>query len=101
MNWCGLDPPSAYARPVFADDGQVACADADPELFFPRQGTADGRVEDAKAYCQVCDFVDECLDFALRTDQRTGVWGGLTEEERGWVRSGARPRPPRYGRGSR
>ena len=31
----------------------------------------------------------ECLEFALGTNQESGVWGGLTEEERRRLRKGA------------
>jgi len=35
----------------------------------------------------------ECLDFALATNQESGVWGGLTEEERRRRRKGELPVP--------
>jgi WhiB family redox-sensing transcriptional regulator len=28
----------------------------------------------------------QCLDFALETNQDSGIWGGLTEEERRVIR---------------
>lgn len=36
----------------------------------------------AKAICTLCPVRDECLDYALRTKQEYGVWGGLSENER-------------------
>lgn len=36
----------------------------------------------AKAVCRVCPVCAECLDFALKTHQREGIWGGTTPLER-------------------
>jgi WhiB family redox-sensing transcriptional regulator len=62
----------------------AACQSADPELFFPvsAAGSALTEIERAKAVCQSCVITGRCLDFALRTRQAHGVWGGLSEEER-------------------
>ncbi len=38
--------------------------------------------ERAKAVCQVCPVREECLQFALESDEAYGIWGGLTSEER-------------------
>jgi len=40
------------------------------------------RERSAKAICQDCPVRDECLDHALRHDERYGIWGGLTDVER-------------------
>jgi WhiB family redox-sensing transcriptional regulator len=39
---------------------------------------------EAKAICQRCCVRDECLAYALATEnhQRHGIWGGMTPEER-------------------
>jgi WhiB family redox-sensing transcriptional regulator len=55
------------------------CAQTDPEAFFPDKG---GSTHDAKAVCASCDVVAECLAYALRNDERFGIWGGLSERER-------------------
>ena len=39
--------------------------------------------------CGQCPVTTECLEFALGTNQESGVWGGLTEEERRRVRKGS------------
>ena len=61
-----------------------ACLDEDPELFFPvgSTGPALERTERAKAICQACPVVAECLEWALESNQDAGVWGGLSEDER-------------------
>ena len=61
-----------------------ACRDEDPELFFPigTTGPALMQIEDAKAVCRRCTVVDACLNWALENNQDSGVWGGLSEDER-------------------
>jgi WhiB family transcriptional regulator, redox-sensing transcriptional regulator len=62
----------------------AACRDTDPELFFPisSHGQSREQSERAKDFCMRCPVVRCCLEFALRTRQMHGVWGGMTEEER-------------------
>jgi WhiB family redox-sensing transcriptional regulator len=62
----------------------AACRDEDPELFFPigTTGPAIDQANAAKRVCARCDVREECLEFALASNQDAGVWGGLTEEER-------------------
>lgn len=55
------------------------CAETDPEAFFPEKG---GSTREAKAVCAECLVRAECLDFALDTFQRFGIWGGCSERER-------------------
>jgi WhiB family redox-sensing transcriptional regulator len=63
---------------------RAACRDEDPELFFPigTTGPALHQVDEAKRVCHRCEAVDECLSWALSSDQDAGVWGGLDEDER-------------------
>ena len=56
---------------------EAACRDEDPELFFPI-----GNTGPAQAVCRRCPVVDDCLRWALETGQDSGVWGGLSEDER-------------------
>ena len=60
------------------------CRDTDPDLFFPvgTTGPAIEQIENAKAVCRECDAQAPCLEFALATNQDSGVWGGTSEEER-------------------
>jgi WhiB family redox-sensing transcriptional regulator len=64
------------------------CRDTDPELFFPigTTGNALLAIDYAKRVCSQCAVVQECLDFALDTNQDSGIWGGLSEEERRAIR---------------
>ena len=60
------------------------CRDKDPNIFFPLGSgrSAVQQAEGAKAFCRVCPSRESCLAFALATDQRLGVWGGTTPQER-------------------
>ena len=55
----------------------------DTNLFFPDSESDSGP---ALAVCAVCPVRAQCLDFALRTRQNDGVWGGHTETERKRIR---------------
>ncbi len=63
---------------------QALCRDTDPELFFPigTTGFALLQLEKARQVCGECLVRSECLEFALDTNQDSGIWGGLSEEER-------------------
>jgi WhiB family redox-sensing transcriptional regulator len=67
---------------------RALCRDTDPELFFPvgTTGSALVQIERAKQVCFECTARGECLDFALSTNQDSGVWGGMSEEERRVIR---------------
>lgn len=55
------------------------CAQTDPEAFHPDKGTPS---TPAQAVCRRCPVEADCLEYALATDQRFGVWGGTTARER-------------------
>ena len=63
---------------------RAACIDEDPELFFPvgTTGPAVEQADAAKRVCARCDVREPCLEFALATNQESGVWGGTSEDER-------------------
>jgi len=67
---------------------EALCRDTDPELFFPigTTGQALTQIEQAKSVCAACPVKVECLEFALATNQDSGIWGGLCEEERRAIR---------------
>jgi WhiB family transcriptional regulator, redox-sensing transcriptional regulator len=64
--------------------GRSACLDSDPDVFFPvgTTGPALEQIETAQRICTACLVSEECLEFALATNQEAGIWGGTTEEER-------------------
>jgi WhiB family redox-sensing transcriptional regulator len=63
---------------------KAACLTVDPELFFPvgNTGPALDQIEKAKQVCGQCPVMDNCLQYALESNQDSGVWGGLSEDER-------------------
>ena len=48
-------------------------------LFFSEQLDD---IATAKQICALCPVQEPCLEFALETNQESGVWGGTSEEER-------------------
>ena len=77
------------------------CRHTDPELFFPvgTTGMALLQIDRAKQVCGECTVRLECLEFSLTTNQDSGIWGGLSEEERRVIRRerAARARAQRAG----
>lgn len=75
------------AQPDWMAD--ASCATVDPDLFFP-EGAGKGTLRlleaEAKAICGSCPVREKCLTWALDTDERYGVWGGMTEDERAELR---------------
>lgn len=70
---------------------RAACLDEDPETFFPIGESSQADLDTtrkAKAVCLRCDVREKCLQWALETDQRWGIWGGLTERERKKLKQG-------------
>lgn len=64
------------------------CVNEDPELFHP-VGTSTAALRDtktAKAICNRCPSIADCLAHALDTPVHDGIWGGLTEKERAAIR---------------
>ena len=64
---------------ALAWQADALCAQTDPEAFFPEKG---GSTRDAKRICNQCEVKSECLEYALKNDERFGIWGGLSERER-------------------
>ena len=62
-----------------------ACLNTDPDVFFPvaAAGTAASKqVSLALRICEGCAVRQHCLDFAMRSGEKDGIWGGTTPEER-------------------
>lgn len=56
-----------------------ACRGLDPDVFFPE---TEEESDTAKAICDSCDVRIACLEHALSSREKVGVWGGTTERER-------------------
>ncbi len=59
------------------------CLGLDPDLFFPERGEI---TDEAKEVCRGCDVQNDCLEFALQTGEKFGIWGGMSERERRRIR---------------
>lgn len=72
-----------------------ACLTADPDLFFPiAAGYAlNKQVSRALLICDGCPVRRQCLDFAMQTGEKDGIWGGTTPEERTRARRARSRRP--------
>lgn len=73
-------PPGGLVLPVLPG---ALCKGKDPGLWFPGPG---GSLEGAKAVCQACPVRVRCLEWAVHADERAGVWGGATPDERALIR---------------
>lgn len=62
---------------------EAACHESAEIDFF---GDDPAELEMAKKVCAGCPVVDECLAYALDTNQTEGVWGGLLPGERNRLR---------------
>lgn len=74
--------PDRAARPYDPDldwTREALCTEVDTEIFFPEKG---GSAREGKAVCQTCPVTAACLAYALRHDERFGIWGGRSERER-------------------
>ncbi len=56
------------------------CKGADPTVFYPEDDEDLG--EDAKAICETCGVREACLEYAITSREKLGVWGGYTARER-------------------
>ena len=67
------------------DQGGVPCEKL-PAAFFPEDivdpDLRQASTKMAKALCKTCPIIESCFTYALETNQRHGIWGGTTPEER-------------------
>jgi len=57
----------------------AACRDSDPDLWFTERGAS---TTPAKKICRECLVREDCLEFALANQEKHGIWGGMSENER-------------------
>jgi WhiB family transcriptional regulator, redox-sensing transcriptional regulator len=74
----------ALANADYSWRRDAACRDTDPDLFFPvgTTGQALVQIANARHVCSICPVAEHCLEYALTTNQDSGIWGGTSEEER-------------------
>ncbi|MGD9704361.1 MAG: WhiB family transcriptional regulator [Acidimicrobiia bacterium] len=78
----------ALAHAEYGWRQDAICRDTDPDLFFPvgTTGHALVQIDRAREVCDQCPVKVDCLEFALETNQDSGIWGGTSEEERRKIR---------------
>lgn len=91
-------PPSADPREHWSE--RALCSQIHADVFFPERDDDDAtpraeKVSTAKAVCALCPVRAQCLQAALDSNERFGVWGGLTTHERDRLQGTKPPRPPR------
>lgn len=65
---------AAFAHPTPRTAGATwACADQDPDLFFPDDEV---QLEQARSICAGCPFAEACLGLGTARSE-SGVWGGV------------------------
>jgi WhiB family transcriptional regulator, redox-sensing transcriptional regulator len=60
---------------------QAACQGLDPNIFYPASDD-EADADPAKAVCAECPIRLACLEHALTSREKDGIWGGATERER-------------------
>ena len=67
-------------------DGTQLCSEYDTNVFYPEPDEFGNYVESdfdvAKNICNSCWLKDKCLEFALNSNEKEGVWGGTSPAER-------------------
>jgi len=70
---------------VIESNGGTPCEDM-PENFFPEDMHEPilraMMVENALAVCASCPIKEECLKYAIESNQKFGIWGGTLASER-------------------
>jgi WhiB family redox-sensing transcriptional regulator len=65
----------------------ASCREYSNVLFFG-DDTGESELEkqsresQAKKICATCPVLDPCLEFAIETNQKYGIWGGMNDRER-------------------
>ena len=74
---CVLFKATAAYDPWFGDSEDLDSSEETDEAKAICRGTYDGRP---------CPLLDLCLEFAMDNNERYGVWGGMTPDERAKLR---------------
>ncbi len=81
-----MNTPYVTPEPIWTDDNlgwQMhpgrPCAEGYAEHWFPEGSPTD---DYAAKLCAGCPVLQQCGDFALRTGETDGIWGGMTPRQR-------------------
>ena len=67
-------------------DGTQLCNESNSELFFPEEYTNPAILQEAKAICNSCPLVANCLEYAIDIPSLEGIWGATTPRQRSRIR---------------
>ena len=67
---------STHTSDDWMADGKCRNKKHDAEWWWPQHGN-DSCIRVALAICVTCPVRDRCLDYALKHNEREGIWGGL------------------------
>jgi WhiB family redox-sensing transcriptional regulator len=62
----------------------------EPDVFFPLRGAS---CIEAQRVCAECPVTEDCLNYAVMRPERHGIFGGLGEGKRKWLRQLQRASP--------
>jgi hypothetical protein len=68
--------------PTWTDNAACRLEDIPTEWFFPERGTRSVETVAALECCDRCEVREDCLAYALASNERYGIYGGLSESER-------------------
>lgn len=74
---CTMFPATAGYDPWFAESDDPDAIDETEDAKAICKGTYDGRP---------CPLLQSCLEFAMDNNERYGIWGGLSADERAKLR---------------
>jgi hypothetical protein len=60
---------------------RAACAGLDTRVFFSDGHHGREQVAVARRICAACPVQTECANWAIRTGEYYGVWGGMSQKE--------------------
>lgn len=67
------------------DVSEAACIGHDPTFWFPEESgpkLSQYHEMTAKAICNDCPIQAQCLEMAMSSNEKWGIWGGLMPAER-------------------
>ena len=59
---------------------KAECSGMDVDIFYPDGGQR-SKIRAAQEICGRCIVKNECLNYALKNDERFGIWGGVLINE--------------------
>ena len=86
-----FSPPAACSLRLASDKDrgredwrkEAACRFMNPSIFFKERGES---ARDARSICATCPVSVDCLLWAVDTNEREGIWGGVALTPRRWLR---------------